>query len=274
MENFETMPNLRSSLYVLPVALALAGASSLTAAQPVVFEPSGDFLLVVDGKEQPKAEIYRATATAQILVLSTALPSPVVLSPGTTSVVTVPVMSVAKQASGLVNLFESSQASQGPFRVEGDSVAFSSEGHSSLLKPRPSLLKTQTAATLLEYNPAYRRNATAYQPDAAVLEALKAKRKEPVTVQVYFGSWCPHCTQVVPRLLRVQELLGAAIQFEYYGLPKFPEFGKDPEAKRLGLNAVPTGVVLVGGREAGRIGSSGWNNPEVTLQDILTAWGK
>jgi thiol-disulfide isomerase/thioredoxin len=261
---------------LLALALILAATARLFAAGPVIFEPNGDFLLVVDGKEQPKAETYRSTSTAQILVLSSALPSPVLLSPGTSAVVTVPVMQVVKQASGVVHMFDGAiLASQGVFRLEGQNVAFSSDGHSGLLKPRPNLLKAQTATTLLDYNPAYRRNARAYQPDAAALKALQSGRKQPVKVQVYFGSWCPHCTQAVPRILRTQEMLGQApIQFEYYGLPPFPELSKDPEAIRLGLNGVPTGVVLVDGREAGRITGAGWNNPEVVLQDILGAWAR
>lgn len=256
------------------LAWMAGGAAPLAAAGPVVFEPVGDFLLVVDGKEQPKAETFRASATAQILVLSSALPSPVLLSPGATSVETLQLMKVAKQPSGLVNLFEGATlAPQGSFRLEGENVAFTADGHAAVLKPRPPLLKNQTAAALLAYSPAYVRYAKAYQPEGAMLKALRAARKEPVKVQVFFGSWCPHCTQYVPRLLKAQELLVAApIQFEYYGLPRFPEFKNDPEAKRLGLNAVPTAVVWVGGREAGRITGGGWSNPEVTLKDILDAW--
>jgi thiol-disulfide isomerase/thioredoxin len=255
---------------------SLAATAPLAAAGPVVFEPTGDFLLVVDGTEQPKAETFRASATAQMLVLSSALPSPVLLSPGTSSVETLQLMKVAKQPSGLINLFEGATlAGQGNFRLEGENVAFTADGHSALLKPRPPLLKSQTAAALLAYSPAYVRYAKAYQPEGATMKALRAGRKEPVKVQVFFGSWCPHCTVHVPRLMKVQEqLAGAPIQFEYYGLPRFPEFNKDPEAKRLGLNGVPTGVVLVGGREAGRITGGGWSNPEVTLKDILDAWSR
>lgn len=273
------MPMSRISLGRLVGALIVsvawaAGSGALAAGGPVVFEPVGDFLLVVDGAEHPKAETFRASATAQILILSSALPSPVLLSPGTSSVETLQLMKVAKQPSGLINLFEGATlARQGSFRLEGQNVVFTADGHAAALKPRPPLLKNQTAAALLAYSPAYVRYAKAYQPESATLKALGGAHKEPVRVQVFFGSWCPHCTQYVPRLLKVQEMLvGSPVQFEYYGLPPFPEFNKDPEAMRLGLTGVPTGVVWVGGRMAGRITASGWNNPEATLKNILDTW--
>ena len=273
------MPMSRISLgrWVCALIVSLASTAGLRAAPgPVVFEPVGDFLLVVDGTELPKAETFRASSTAQILILSSALPSPVLLSPGTSAVETLQLMKVAKQPSGLINLFEGATlARQGSFRLQGEDVVFTADGRAAVLKPRPSLLKNQTAAALLAYSPAYVRYAKAYQPEAATLKALRGARKEPVKVQVFFGSWCPHCTVHLPRLLKVQELLaGGPIQFEYYGLPRFPEFKNDPEAKRLGLNGVPTGVVWVGGREAGRITGGGWSNPEVALKDILDAWSR
>lgn len=270
------MPRFRTKLGSLLGALIFfaAAALPLQAAGPVVFEPVGDYLLVVDGAEHPKAEVFRAAATAQILVMSSALPSPVLLTPGATAVETLQLMKVAKQPSGLVNLFEGATlAPQGRFRLDGQNVAFTADGRAALLKPRPPLLKNQTAEAMLAYSPAYMRYAKSYQPEAATLKALRASRKEPVRVQVFFGSWCPHCTQYVPRMMKVQEMLaGAPIRFEYYGLPPFPDFSKDPEAKRLELTGVPTGIVWVGDRMVGRISAGGWNNPEETLKGMLDVW--
>jgi thiol-disulfide isomerase/thioredoxin len=88
-------------------------------------------------------------------------------------------------------------------------------------------------------------------------------------VKIYFGSWCPHCREHVPFLLRVEdEVKNPKIQFQYYGLPR--DFN-DPEAKRLAIKSVPTGIIYVGGREVGRLAGAGWSTPEVLLSKILAA---
>ena len=89
-------------------------------------------------------------------------------------------------------------------------------------------------------------------------------------VQIFFGSWCPHCTTYVPHVIKVEEQLkGSKIQFVYYGLPQGNAMSKDPEAKRLDVDQVPTGVVFVGGKEVGRIKGDGWRHPEATLKNML-----
>jgi len=84
---------------------------------------------------------------------------------------------------------------------------------------------------------------------------------------VFFGSWCPHCRQHVPLLLKVEdEVKNPNIKFEYFGLPR--DFN-DPEAKKAEVKSVPIGIVYVNGREVGRITGDGWNSPEVLLDRII-----
>jgi thiol-disulfide isomerase/thioredoxin len=93
---------------------------------------------------------------------------------------------------------------------------------------------------------------------------------KPVRVRVFFGSWCPHCKEQLPSLLRVEdELRGSSskIQFEYYGLPQ--GFGKEPEAKKYNVGSVPTGIVFVDGMEVGRITGGDWSSPEKRLNALL-----
>jgi hypothetical protein len=56
------------------------------------------------------------------------------------------------------------------------------------------------------------------------------------------------------------------VQFEYFGLPRDL---KAPEAQRLKVKAVPTGIVYVNGKEVGRISGDGWKTPEATLAKIV-----
>jgi thiol-disulfide isomerase/thioredoxin len=159
----------------------------------------------------------------------------------------------------------------GQFTNEGEKVSFVFQGKKVRLNPRPALLGVKSNADLKGYLPDYVRNARNYTPNAAAVADLK-KLGTPVTVRVYFGSWCPHCRQHVPSLLKVEDLVqNPKIRFEYYGLPH--DFN-DPEAKKAGISSVPTGIVYVNGKETGRITGEGWDSPEVLLDRIIAGPAK
>ena len=117
------------------------------------------------------------------------------------------------------------------------------------LDPKPALRGLRKGADLLASIPEYVRNSKGYTPNAAAIAALKKADRKPVTVHVVFGSWCPHCRQHVPLMLRVEnEVKNPNIKFEYYGIDNPPDGWKDPEVKRLGIKGIPTAIVYVNGR--------------------------
>ena len=70
------------------------------------------------------------------------------------------------------------------------------------------------------------------------------------------------------RIMAVADRLeGSKITFDFYGLP--PGISGDPEAGRMGIQAVPTGVVFIDGKEAGRISGNGWRVPELAINNLL-----
>lgn len=259
---------------VAPAAIAALFAAPLaaqTAETPLTdFQQVGSYSLEIDGKAAPKAEIYKSDRSAAFLLIAAEIPSPVLLNPGSFRVETVQLMKVAKQKDGSIDLLPGATLqSQGAFQIEGEKVVFVADGHKLALMPRAPLLKMQPAAALFDYSPEYLRNAKAYQPDGTIVAALKAQGK-PVRVLTVFGSWCPHCTQYMPRLMRVEQAIGASkIKFDYYGVPRGAEMTRDPEVKRLSVKAVPTGIVYLGDKEIGRIYGDGWANPEATLQSLI-----
>ncbi len=231
------------------------------------FQPSGEYALIVDGVPVPGAEIYQNDQLPGMLILTSALPSPVLLSPRTGKAETVSVMKVSKQKDGSIDLLADAVLSPvGQFTNEGENVSFVFQGKKVRLNPRPALLGVKSNADLKGYLPDYVHNAKNYTPNAAAVADLK-KLGKPVTVRVYFGSWCPHCRQHVPLLLKVEDQVqNPKLRFEYVGLPR--DFN-DPEAKKAGIHSVPTGIVYVNGKEAGRITGEGWNSPEVLLDRII-----
>jgi len=261
-------------------ALALVAVPFVALAQGAVpsdailrgFQPTGEFVLIVDGVPVPAAEIYQNDKVPAMFILTSALPSPVLLTPRTGQAETVNLMKVSKQKDGSVDLLADAVLSPlGQFTSEGENVSFLFKGKKVRLNSRPALLGVKSNADLKGYLPEYVRNARNYTPNAAAVADLK-KVGTPVTVRVYFGSWCPHCRQHVPLLLKVEDQVqNPKLRFEYFGLPR--DFN-DPEAKKAGIHSVPTGIVYVNGREAGRITGEGWTSPEVLLDRIVTGPAK
>jgi thiol-disulfide isomerase/thioredoxin len=232
------------------------------------FQRIGDYVLIVNGQEDKGAEIYKNDNIPAYLILAKALPSPVLLTPaGGLKVETVNLMKVAKQKDGTVDLLaDATLAPQGTFRIDGEKVLFTSEGKQVTMSPNPPLLGLKKNADLKAHSPEYARTAQTYAPNPAKIAALK-KEPQPVTVRVFFGSWCPHCRQHVPLLLKVEDqLAGSKIRFEYYGLPH--DF-KDPEAKRMDIKSVPTAIIYMNGRQVGRMEGNDWVTPEVSLSKLL-----
>jgi thiol-disulfide isomerase/thioredoxin len=234
------------------------------------FSRTGEYLLMVNGKPVPAAEIYRNDRLPAYLIVTAAFPNPVLLMAGSMDVETVAAAKLVRQPDGTMAVAADAETRpQGKFRLQGDKVAFASEGRNATLGSNPPLLGTHKSPDLKNHSPEYMVTARGYTPKPAVIAALK-KEKKPVKVKVFFGSWCPHCKQHLPYLLRVEDEIrgsGTGIQFEYYGLPK--GFTNEPEAKKYNVDGVPLAIVFVNGREAGRITGGGWESPETSLSNIL-----
>ncbi len=275
------MKQMRSAILAVLAAASLAAAALAQGVPPDAvmrgFQRTGDYILLVNGNPVPAAEIYRNDQVPAILILTSALPSPVLMTPRSGNVETVNLMKVSKQKDGSVDLLaDAVLAPLGPFQLEGSNPSFTYQGKKVSLTPRPALRGLRKGSELLANIPEYIHNANGYKPNAAAIAALKADRK-PVTVHVVFGSWCPHCRQHVPLLLKVEnEVKNPNIKFEYYGIDNPPDGWKDPEVKRLGVKGIPTALVYINGVQAGRIeGATDWDAPEVALSKVISgATGK
>jgi thiol-disulfide isomerase/thioredoxin len=266
-----SLPALRRTAAMLVVlAAAVPAAAQNVDAVLRDFELTGDFVVEIAGQSAPKAEVYFSRRVPAYLVVAPELASPTLLVPREQTANTVSFMKLAKRGSTIDLLADAELTPVGRLTFQGDTVGFRVDGKAVTLKPRPHLLGTQDLAGMFDYSPDYRRKATAYSPDASALSALKGA-KQPVKVRVYFGSWCPFCSQHVPHLLKVaEELRGSRVSFEFYGLPQGQAFATDAAAQRDDVHSVPTGIVYVGGKEAGRIEGGEWAKPEQALREIVT----
>jgi len=269
------MTQKRSALLALmTIGLLAAAAQAQSAPSDSTlrgFLPTSDYILLVNGAPVPAAEVYKNDRIPAILILTSALPSPVMLTPRAGNVESVNLMKVSKQKDGSVDLFaDAVLAPIGPFQLEGENPTFTYGTKKVSLSPKPALTGLHKGADLLASLPEYVRTSRAYAPNAASVAALK-KVSKPVTVHVVFGSWCPHCRQHVPLMLKVESVVNNPnLKFEYYGIKSPPDGWKDPEVVRLGVKGIPTAIVYVNGIQAGRIEGDPWNAPEVALAKAIT----
>lgn len=260
----------------LSAILAALGAPAAPAQQVDAlfrgFEPTGEWQLLVAGAAVPKARIFDSTRAQALLILTSEFASPVLIDRAGRTVVTLDLMKVAEREGGTVDLLaDAILEPSGTLQIGPAEVRFRVGGKQASLRPEPWKLGPQRGADLLDGDAGYRWRAGLFAADSDALAALRGETRD-VRVLTFFGTWCPHCRQHLPYLLDLErDLGGARIRFDYYGLPS--PFNGEPEAERWGVTGVPTTIVLVGGREAGRIPSNGWTRPELALREILRRAG-
>lgn len=265
--------SLRRSLLAAAVCLVAApGIAQQIPPDPVLrdFEPFGEYVLEVNGAPLQDLQMFRSQkAGAAVLIMGPGLPSPLLLLPRERVVQRVPEGKVVVGDDGLAFVLADAQpVRESAFAVEGRDLTFTVGGRPARLREKPYLLGLHPAADLAAHDWGYAFRARQYTPSGPIVQSLRQLQGPPVKVRVYFGSWCPHCSATVPKIMKVAEALaGSPVQFEYYGLPT--GFGNEPEAKRMGITAVPTGVVFRNGREIARVSGYEWTIPELALKKAL-----
>jgi thiol-disulfide isomerase/thioredoxin len=230
------------------------------------FYRSGKYVLYIDGQADTKSRIYHSRRAGAFLVLGSSYGKPLLVQPRETTISALSEDQVAERPDkGVDVLAEAKVTKLGAIRLDKGGMAIKVEGLLARLQPQPYLLGAKDAATVLLHSPEYQRAGAAYRPRAADVKRIKAGTKE-IEVVVFFGSWCPSCRRLLPRILRVDEAIaGSKIKVTYYGLPKGKAMRRDPEARKRGIKRIPTGIVLVDGRAVGTISSRGWSRPEKAL---------
>jgi len=255
---------------VATVLALLAGSGALLAQGLAVvgFTPIGDYIVAIDGVDRKAAEIFGAQQARALLVMSSDLPVPLMINLSNGSVSGLHLMKVAKRGDGTVDLLPNPVAQEyGVYSISGDQIQFDIEGRQVVIKPKPVLVGNKAAAELVAYDPAYGVRRDNYQVSSSLIDQLRGHGDE-VRVRVYFGTWCPFCSEMVPRVLKIADQLeGSKIQFEYYGLPR--QINDDAEARAMNIHGVPTGIVYKGGREVGRVSGNSWREPEQAILDII-----
>lgn len=254
---------LPAALVALPMAAQMPADALFSG-----FKPSGDFLLDLDGKEMRDAEIFLSDKAGAYLILGPSLSSPLLINTRTQKVESVSLLKVQRNPNKTIDLLADATFDEvDRFVISGQKLTFKVKGKEAVLRQRPPLLGMQTPDSLIRNKPDYGFKSDEYHTDPAIVAALKAEKRN-VRIRVYFGTWCPTCSRLVPRVLKTEsELKGSKLTFEYYGLPQ--PMTDDPVTAREKLNGVPTVIVYVDGVEKGRVDVGALAQPEKALQDML-----
>ena len=246
-------------------------AQSIPGQRHTGFSLIDDYVLEIGDAVSKDALLYASSQTRAILVVSQDLSAPVLIWPRSRVVESLQMLKVDRRSGGTAEILPDPVIKvHAPFVIDAPKVKFLVDGVAAALAPKPALLGLHGATGMAEYSSIYGQRAEAYVPREDLIDKLR-RQETSVRVRVFFGSWCPACSQMVPRIMKVAQQLGAesAIQVEFYGLPQGAGFSADPEVKKYGIKQVPTGVVLQDGREIGRINGEQWRSPEGTLTTLL-----
>ncbi|HET6373303.1 MAG TPA: thioredoxin family protein, partial [Candidatus Polarisedimenticolia bacterium] len=138
-----------------------------------------------------------------------------------------------------------------PFTRDADGIIFFEDGRRMKIARRPPIIGTTTLAEILAHSPIYKKGIEIYVPADSEIAQL-AGYQHPVEVEVFFGTWCPHCRETVPKFIKiVTAAANPNIQVVYTGVPA-PPFTEFAPAKEKKIKGVPTFIISGMGREIGR----------------------
>jgi thiol-disulfide isomerase/thioredoxin len=105
---------------------------------------------------------------------------------------------------------------------------------------------------VLEKNPDWRAVVAAYNPKPESIATLRAVAED-VTIEVYFGTWCPDSKAHVSEFFKVLDLADNPRLRAVYTAVPMDRALRAPYYGGRTIEKLPTFLVFVGGREKGRI---------------------
>lgn len=237
------------------VPLAQGGGMPLQENLPKSWYRNYDYGVEVNGDLNPDVGLFQVAGEKLMLVYGPALDSGYVLSFVPKVVRPVSKAQVTSK-SDLEVLLPPAAVESGqpiPWMQDGPTavIFYAGPNRYKILRV-PPIVGTTTVEEIFKHNPIYKRGREEYVPKASAVSALKAVQ-ERTTIEVWFGSWCPHCQRVVPRFMKTIQAAGnPSLDVVYEGVPR--EFGNYDPAVKKQVAALPTFIFLRNGKEFARMG--------------------
>jgi thiol-disulfide isomerase/thioredoxin len=258
------MPKILAAAFILAAAVLPASAAPVPPTEVIPLVPDATFRVEIDGAPVPTAETYMV-GNSSLLILGCDMKDPILVATSDRTVRYFPGQGVIRDAEGNVSVRGSPSEPIGSYQYSAGQILFQAEGRKVRLSPRPPLLGPQTLEEIIRNAPDYGNRIKNYKPDAAAVAYL--------SIEIYFGSWCPHCEAWIPRLVKaLQSAASASLETRFVALPR--GFSSDPVAISKGIRGVPTILIFQDGREVGRlIGPPESGTIEAALVKVLQSSG-
>ena len=224
--------------------------------------------LEIDSLLDNSARFYLSKDRAFLLVLSNAFKDALVMNVREKVIYAFSKAEVRFEDSGstAVTNEKIDVQSLGNYTQNKSNVSASLFGKEIRVVPRAHLIGQATLDELFLHTPAYRLLADQYKPN---LEAVKflSQYQEPVNFIVAFGTWCSHCKEWVPRLIKsVLDCNNPNLNCSFVGINrKFDQPKEFVENEKI--KNIPTIIVHKNGKEIGRIVGT----PKVSMEDDIAA---
>jgi len=234
-----------------------------------------DYGVEIDGSRKPDIGLFQVVGKPYMLIYGPELDPSWVLTLREKEVRPVMPTEITIKSDMEVVLAESAflRTSPAPWAYDGETAVVFYGGPKRFRVARvPPVVGETTVEQIYEINPLYKKGMEKYVPDQSAIARLK-KVANPFQIEVWFGSWCPHCQRVVPRFLKVMEATANPnVRAVYHGVPR--DFTSYQPAKEREVEGLPTFIVLKDGREYRRFRGGGEKaSLEAELADLLSPAG-
>jgi thiol-disulfide isomerase/thioredoxin len=267
--SFSSLVRLGAALAVLALA-----APPLLFAADVTCQPDYDFCVEVDGDYPADARFYRSETRGQFFIDIPAMANGFLMDLKAKQLTAVPRDRITRGEEDLT--YQDGLPADAPayaFSIDGPIIRFDAGSRKvRILRvlDRPALVGEVAIDELLVDRAEYRAGMSNYTPDETALRAVSSYDK-PIKIDIYFGTWCPHCKKYVPKILRIaNDADNNQIVFNPIGVPK--NFGAE-EGPWSGkkIQVIPTVIISQNGKEITRLSTHDSALPEIELAGILQA---
>ena len=234
-----------------------------------------DFALEVDGKPSPDACFYQERDSRRILINAPEVSKVCIITQEGMKVTALDRASVKLEGDGDAARLAPGAETKGAtstYSVDANQggVVFYVGSNRLKILPKQPLVGPTGPDEIVRHSPLYKKGMEAYTPEPSSISYLKSITT-PVEIEVYFGTWCPHCKVLVPKFMKTMQVAdNHNISVSYHGVPQ--GFSTYDPARTKGVAGIPTFIFWKDKQEIGRIpGEPTDGSIEHAVAEILRA---
>jgi thiol-disulfide isomerase/thioredoxin len=261
---------------ILTLAASACLLPSAVLAGDIVCRANYDFCVEVDGAYPQDARFFTSDVRGKFLVDMPSKLNDVLLDLASRTAVAVPPDIVTRdENTRLMKVKDALPKGAESYALSIDGPVLRFQTPTSKVRvlkvlDRSPVIGPVALDSLLADRPEYREGSRLYQPEKTAMESIR-QWKQPLEIEAFFATWCPHCKEYMPKFLRVmKDAANSNIKLTLIGVPKGFGLEKGPwEGKSI--QAIPAIIINYQGKEVTRLGTQPGAVPEAELAGILGA---